>query len=124
MKSPFEPGPARQKIKAATSTHRPSNQCHCHPPLTPPPTAHCTTKQQHPVHHLDPAWFAILGAALLCVAAAPMEVDEVMHSVEWDMLLFFAAQFVMVEVRCDGHRGACVCVFAFALGFGGDIQER
>lgn len=47
---------------------------------------------QHPLHHLDPAWFAILGAALLVIVVAPMEVEEVMHSVEWDMLLFFAAQ--------------------------------
>jgi hypothetical protein len=39
-----------------------------------------------------------MGATLLCLVVAPMEVEEVMHSVEWDMLLFFAAQFVMVEV--------------------------
>ena len=58
----------------------------------------------HPVHHLDPAWFAIIGAALLCVVTAPMDVESVMHSVEWDMLLFFAAQFVMVEVRRRGRR--------------------
>ncbi|KAI8465106.1 MAG: transporter [Monoraphidium minutum] len=55
----------------------------------------------HPVHHVDPAWFAIIGAALLCLVVAPMEVENVMHSVEWDMLLFFAAQFVMVEAAAE-----------------------
>ncbi|GBF88485.1 hypothetical protein Rsub_01198 [Raphidocelis subcapitata] len=55
----------------------------------------------HPVHHLDPAWYAIMGAVLLVVSVAPMEVEEVLHAVEWDMLLFFAAQFVMVEAAAE-----------------------
>jgi Na+/H+ antiporter NhaD/arsenite permease-like protein len=38
---------------------------------------------------------------VLCIAVAPMEVDEVMHAVEWDMLLFFAGQFVMVEAASE-----------------------
>ena len=33
----------------------------------------------HPVHHVDPAWFAVLGAIVLCVCDAPMEVEKVVH---------------------------------------------
>eukprot|EP00887_Chlorella_sp_A99_P002871 scaffold6.g2871.t1 len=55
----------------------------------------------HPIHHVDPAWFAILGAIVLCVVDNPMEVDKVVHSVEWDMLLFFAAMFVMIAASAQ-----------------------
>lgn len=37
-----------------------------------------------------------------------------MHSVEWDMLLFFAAQFVMVEV--SALCVLCVCVLCVCVG--------
>jgi hypothetical protein len=63
----------------------PLHSCCLHPTPTPPPHRHPPPK--HPIHHLDPAWYAILGAALLCIVVAPMEVDEVVHAVEWDMLL-------------------------------------
>lgn len=33
----------------------------------------------HPIHHVDPAWFAVLGAIVLCVCDAPMEVERVVH---------------------------------------------
>lgn len=33
----------------------------------------------HPVHHVDPAWFAVLGAIVLCVCDAPMEVEKVVR---------------------------------------------
>lgn len=105
--------------------------CLCHPLalgltyLNPhPPTP--ALIPQHPVHHVDPAWFAILGAALLCLVVAPMEVDEVMHSVEWDMLLFFAAQFVLVEaaseVRFARARAQMRCVKGRV--WGGDSALR
>jgi Na+/H+ antiporter NhaD/arsenite permease-like protein len=55
----------------------------------------------HPVHHVDPAWFAILGAIVLCVVDKPMEVERVVHTVEWDMLLFFASMFVMIEASAE-----------------------
>ncbi|WIA39472.1 hypothetical protein OEZ86_005570 [Tetradesmus obliquus] len=55
----------------------------------------------HPLHHLDPAWFAIIGASILCIITSRLDVEEIMHSVEWDMLLFFAAQFVMVECAAE-----------------------
>lgn len=55
----------------------------------------------HPVHHVDPAWFAVLGAVVLCVCDSPMEVEKVVHTVEWDMLLFFAAMFIMIEASAE-----------------------
>lgn len=55
----------------------------------------------HPIHHVDPAWFAVLGAIVLCVCDAPMEVERVVHTVEWDMLLFFASMFVMIEASAE-----------------------
>ena len=33
----------------------------------------------HPLHHLDPAWIALLGAILLCVFSEPHEVHELLH---------------------------------------------
>lgn len=45
-------------------------------------------------------------AVCVCVVCVCWEVEEVMHSVEWDMLLFFAAQFVMVEVSLS----KCTCM--------------
>lgn len=33
----------------------------------------------HPIHHVDPAWFAVLGAIVLCVCDKPMEVEKVIH---------------------------------------------
>lgn len=33
----------------------------------------------HPLHHVDPAWFAVLGAVVLCVADKPMEVEKVVR---------------------------------------------
>ena len=33
----------------------------------------------HPVHHVDPAWFAVLGAMVLCIADQPREVEKVVH---------------------------------------------
>jgi Na+/H+ antiporter NhaD/arsenite permease-like protein len=55
----------------------------------------------HPLHHVDPAVFAILGATLLIVAVAPTDAAGPLKPVEWDMLLFFAGQFVMVEAAAE-----------------------
>ena len=33
----------------------------------------------HPVHHVDLAWFAVLGAIVLCVCDKPMEVEKVVE---------------------------------------------
>jgi len=45
----------------------------------------------------SPAWFAIIGATVLCISSDRLDVEELMHLVEWDMLIFFAALFCMVE---------------------------
>jgi Na+/H+ antiporter NhaD/arsenite permease-like protein len=38
----------------------------------------------HPVHHMDPAWVAVLGAVVLCVACSPRDVTDVLNDVgEW-----------------------------------------
>ena len=58
-----------------------------------PPTA------QHPIHHLDPAWYAILGAVLLVITVAPMEVEEVLHAVEFDMLLWVGREEPVLKIR-------------------------
>ncbi len=33
----------------------------------------------HSLHHFDPAWFAVLGAAVLCIITNPLNVQSVMH---------------------------------------------
>nr|AOW69302.1 pink-eyed dilution-like 1 [Savillea parva] len=51
----------------------------------------------HSVHHVNPAWAATMGAIALMLASNPHEIDHALEAVEWDVLLFFAALFVMVE---------------------------
>lgn len=50
-----------------------------------------------PIHGLNPGWIALIGATMLVIAAEPHDAHEVLHTVEWDMLLFFAGMFIMVE---------------------------
>jgi Na+/H+ antiporter NhaD/arsenite permease-like protein len=61
------------------------------PPLTQPRLSPFLNKQN------SPAWFAIVGATVLCISSDRIDVEELMHLVEWDMLIFFAALFCMVE---------------------------
>ena len=51
----------------------------------------------HPVSHIDPVFVAIPGAIFIFLVDDRHDVEEAMHGVEWDTLLFFAALFVMVE---------------------------
>lgn len=44
-------------------------------------------------------WIAILGALWLLVLADIQDFDIILHRVEWATLLFFAALFVLMEVR-------------------------
>ena len=60
------------------------------------PAQHLTGQPPIPKKY-SPAWFALFGAFVLCIADNRLDVEEIMHLVEWDMLLFFAALFVMVE---------------------------
>ncbi|KAG1678649.1 hypothetical protein FOA52_012656 [Chlamydomonas sp. UWO 241] len=51
----------------------------------------------HPIHHLNPAWIALVGALVLVLRVERHDAHAVLHAVEWDMLLFFAGMFIMVE---------------------------
>jgi len=51
----------------------------------------------HPIHHLNPAWIALVGATLLVLVVERQDAHAVLHAIEWDMLLFFAGMFIMVE---------------------------
>ena len=52
----------------------------------------------HPVHHKDTAWIALLGAFVTIAFTNPHDVQDVLRNhVEWDVLLFFAGLFVLVE---------------------------
>ncbi|KAG1681137.1 hypothetical protein FOA52_015579 [Chlamydomonas sp. UWO 241] len=54
-----------------------------------------------PIHGLAPAWIAVIGATVLILATEPKDVHAVLHAVEWDMLLFFAGMFIMVEAAAE-----------------------
>uniref|UniRef100_A0A7S0ZAE3 Citrate transporter-like domain-containing protein n=1 Tax=Timspurckia oligopyrenoides TaxID=708627 RepID=A0A7S0ZAE3_9RHOD len=50
-----------------------------------------------PVHHVGAAWIALLGAVVLMLLSEPHDLHHTLESVEWDLLLFFAALFVAIE---------------------------
>jgi Na+/H+ antiporter NhaD/arsenite permease-like protein len=71
----------------------------------------------HPLHHLDPGWFALFGGTVLCVASDRQEVEEVLHLVELDTLLFLAALFIVVEAAAQvGLIDAIGGIFALLFG--------
>jgi len=47
------------------------------------------------IHHLKPAFIAILGAIIALVLVRP-EPDEILSEVEWPVLFFFASLFIIV----------------------------
>lgn len=49
----------------------------------------------HNIFPLDPSFVAMLGASLVFLLIRP-DPEEILHDVEWSMLLFFAALFVLV----------------------------
>ena len=51
----------------------------------------------HPITHIDPVFVAIPGAIAVFFLDNSHDVEEALHGVEWDTLIFFAALFVMVE---------------------------
>jgi len=53
------------------------------------------------VHHVKTSWVAVIGATCMMLVASPHELHNVMESVEWDTLLFFAALFVMIEAMAE-----------------------
>lgn len=44
-------------------------------------------------------WIAIMGAIFLMVVADIKEMENILHRVEWATLIFFAALFVLMEVK-------------------------
>jgi len=50
----------------------------------------------HSMLHLEPATVAIFGASLLLLISAKHP-DDILHQVEWSVLLFFAGLFVIVK---------------------------
>lgn len=48
---------------------------------------------------LQIGWIAIMGAIVLLVLADMNDLENVLHRVEWGTLIFFAALFVLMEVR-------------------------
>ena len=59
-----------------------------HPPLSFFFTARCAAYVTgvvivgfllHPIHHIDPAWFAVIGAVVLCVVTEPMDVEKLVR---------------------------------------------
>lgn len=52
----------------------------------------------HPVHHKDTAWIALFGAFVTMAFTNPHDVQDALRNyVEWDVMLFFAGLFVLVE---------------------------
>lgn len=49
------------------------------------------------VTHVEPAWSALAGAAILLLIATPQEIDKFLEKVEWSTLLFFAGLFILIE---------------------------
>ena len=43
-------------------------------------------------------WIALFGAVVLLILAN-VEMDSVLHKIEWGTLLFFAALFILMEAR-------------------------
>jgi len=43
----------------------------------------------------------VIGATAMMLVASPHELHNVLESVEWETLLFFAALFVMIEAMAE-----------------------
>ncbi|MFH1453053.1 MAG: ArsB/NhaD family transporter [Armatimonadota bacterium] len=50
----------------------------------------------HSSWHLSPSFVAFFGAALALILVRPKNLDEILNDVEWGVLIFFAALFVIV----------------------------
>jgi Na+/H+ antiporter NhaD/arsenite permease-like protein len=56
----------------------------------------------HPVHHKDTAWIALFGAFITMAFTNPHDVQDALRNyVEWDVMLFFAGLFVLVEACAE-----------------------
>jgi len=50
-----------------------------------------------PIHRVEPAWIALVGAVVLLLLSTPHDLQETLEAVEWDTLLFFGALFIAIE---------------------------
>ncbi|KNC86144.1 hypothetical protein SARC_01713 [Sphaeroforma arctica JP610] len=50
-----------------------------------------------PVHHIDVAWVALIGAVLMLLVSSPEDAETALEHVEWDTLVFFSSLFIMIE---------------------------
>lgn len=64
-------------------------------------------------------WIAMLGAIWLLVLANIYDFEMILNRVEWATLLFFAALFVLMEVRVVGGKVYNFCLLIFFLSFAG-----
>lgn len=56
----------------------------------------------HPIHHKDTAWIALFGAFITMAFTNPHDVQDALRNyVEWDVMLFFAGLFVLVEACAE-----------------------
>ncbi len=53
------------------------------------------------VSHLNPAWVTLVGATILTLTVSRKDAHSIMLMVEWDMLLFFCAMFILVEAAVE-----------------------
>jgi len=63
-----------------------------------------------PLTHMEPAWVAMSGAAILLMVSSPHEIEQFLEKVEWSTLLFFSGLFIFIEclkemglIRFIGH---------------------
>jgi len=50
-----------------------------------------------PLTHMEPAWIAMSGAAVLLMVSSPHEIEQFLEKVEWSTLLFFSGLFIFIE---------------------------
>ena len=93
----------------------------------------------HQALHLEPATIALSGAALLLLLSK-VEINEILHEIEWSTLLFFVGLFVMVGglvetgiistgakwliARAQHNPGGMALVVLWFSGFGSGIVDN
>eukprot|EP01134_Creolimax_fragrantissima_P004083 CFRG4083T1 len=50
-----------------------------------------------PIHHVDVAWVACIGAIVMLLISDPANAEDALRNVEWDTLVFFSALFIMIR---------------------------
>lgn len=68
---------------------------------------------------LHAGWIAMLGAIWLLVLADIHDFEMILNRVEWATLLFFAALFVLMEVRKIRNKSTKLIPLGFVIGLFG-----